>query len=379
MRSAAFHAPMKPPSSNRPSGDRTMARLLLKCLSNAGYHPEIVSEYVSRDGRGSLETQSQRRAEGEAEAERVLAKLKRNPPAFWLTYHLYHKAPDWLGPRISQALGIPYIVVEASVAEKQADGQWASGYAATIDALARADLVLQPNPDDLAGVAPYLSAATRMETLKVPIDCQGRAPRENRAVQRAALARRWGVDENTTWIVCAAMMRPGAKHASYRVMAESLRRVTSSGWSLIAAGDGPARDDVLSTFSNIRSCHFPGELSGEEIADLYAVADLYFWPGVEEAFGYATLEAQAAGLPGIVGDRAGIRALTDPDISANHYPPEDSEAFAAALDRLLRNPADRDKMSVAALENVRTHHDIKSVSHFLKDQIEPLLTRRVAS
>ena len=26
-------------------------------------------------------------------------------PQAWFTYHLYHKAPDWLGPAVSQSLG----------------------------------------------------------------------------------------------------------------------------------------------------------------------------------------------------------------------------------------------------------------------------------
>ena len=43
-------------------------------------------------------------------------------PELWFTYHLYHKAPDWLGPRIAGALGIPYVVAEASFAPKQAGG-----------------------------------------------------------------------------------------------------------------------------------------------------------------------------------------------------------------------------------------------------------------
>jgi len=37
----------------------------------------------------------------------------------WFTYHHYYKRPDWLGPRVSAALGIPYIVAEASHAAKR--------------------------------------------------------------------------------------------------------------------------------------------------------------------------------------------------------------------------------------------------------------------
>ena len=48
-------------------------------------------------------------------------------PHAWFTYHLYHKAPDWIGPRISETLKIPYIIAEASYAAKQSGGPWDSG------------------------------------------------------------------------------------------------------------------------------------------------------------------------------------------------------------------------------------------------------------
>ncbi len=50
----------------------------------------------------------------------------RRPDA-WLTYHVYHKAPDHLGPYVTRALGIPYLVAEASLAAKQANGPLGDG------------------------------------------------------------------------------------------------------------------------------------------------------------------------------------------------------------------------------------------------------------
>jgi hypothetical protein len=39
----AFYATMKPPDDPVPSGDRTMARLLVKALETAGHEVELVS------------------------------------------------------------------------------------------------------------------------------------------------------------------------------------------------------------------------------------------------------------------------------------------------------------------------------------------------
>ena len=76
---------------------------------------------------------------------RLAQRLARRPaaerPAAWLTYHLYHKAPDYLGPVVCDALAIPYLVAEASSSAKQADGPWACGHRSAAAAIARADAV----------------------------------------------------------------------------------------------------------------------------------------------------------------------------------------------------------------------------------------------
>ena len=58
---------------------------------------------------------------------------------------------------------------------------------------------------------------------------------------------------------------------------------------------------------------FLGKLDAEGMAAAYAAAQLLFWPGVNEAFGLAYLEAQATGLPIVAQDRPGVRdVVQDP-------------------------------------------------------------------
>ena len=48
----AFYAPMKPPDHPVPSGDRTMARLLVRALETAGHEVRLACRLRSRDPRG---------------------------------------------------------------------------------------------------------------------------------------------------------------------------------------------------------------------------------------------------------------------------------------------------------------------------------------
>ena len=51
-RPVAFYAPLKSPNHPLPSGDRTMARLLMKALDRAGYAPQLASEMRTLDKAG---------------------------------------------------------------------------------------------------------------------------------------------------------------------------------------------------------------------------------------------------------------------------------------------------------------------------------------
>ena len=48
----AFYAPLKSPHHPAPSGDRTMARLLMKALGAAGFEPSLASELRTLDKAG---------------------------------------------------------------------------------------------------------------------------------------------------------------------------------------------------------------------------------------------------------------------------------------------------------------------------------------
>ena len=59
----AFYAPMKPPNHPVPSGDRRMARLLIRALDLAGHEVSVASRLRSWEGRGDRKKQSRIRAD----------------------------------------------------------------------------------------------------------------------------------------------------------------------------------------------------------------------------------------------------------------------------------------------------------------------------
>jgi glycosyltransferase involved in cell wall biosynthesis len=106
------------------------------------------------------------------------------------------------------------------------------------------------------------------------------------------------------------------------------------------------------------SVKFLGRLEADALAALYAAGDLFVWPALKEAYGFALLEAQAAGLPALIGDRPGPRSLVAPGESAALVPEGDAAAFATALGGLLHDSWKRAEMGVAAQANCAAHHDL---------------------
>ena len=226
----AFYAPMKPPTSTAPSGDRLIGRLLISALQSAGVSVELMSQFRSYEGKGDLDRQTQLKSIGQRLADRMVhRRLKRPPeerPNAWLTYHLYHKAPDWIGPLVSQKLSIPYVVIEASFAPKQATGSWQLGHSAVYNTLANTDLAIGLNSQDATCVIPCLSTPKQYKSLRPFLNSSllEKAGKDSDR-HRRAIADELNVNSQSVLLLTVAMMRPGDKVHSYEILVQTVRGV----------------------------------------------------------------------------------------------------------------------------------------------------------
>ena len=117
---------------------------------------------------------------------------------------------------------------------------------------------------------------------------------------------------------------------------------------LVLAGAG-ARDDsfeaLAATLGVDDRLHRLGALPAEDIADLYAAADLFVFPSTWETFGLAAVEAGMAGLPMVVADLPVLREVLRADGSEPvvFVAPDDVEGWISAIGRALTpaTPASR--------------------------------------
>lgn len=358
----AFHTPLKPLDHPTPSGDRSMARALAGILRRLGH--EVIAVDRHEPGRRGL-VEPARQAEERARHLARVPDLVAQRPDLWFTYHLWYKQPDWLGPEVSATLKIPYVVAEASYAPKRAGGPWDLGHHAVGKAIRAADLVLTLNPDDSPMIAPLLRSPACAVVIPPFLDA---AP--FRAARRAPR-------EGTPMLLAVGMMRPGDKLASYRLLADALQRVRDLDWRLTIVGDGEARGEVEAAFAPVSDrIIYRGAVDAAGLPAIYASADLLVWPAINEAYGIALLEAQAAGLPVVAGRTRGVPAVIGDGESGLLPTLGDAQAFAASVRALLVDPARRAALAAGARARIDRDHDLATAEARIGAALTAMLARR---
>ncbi|MGO7367363.1 glycosyltransferase family 4 protein [Rhizobium ruizarguesonis] len=329
----AFYAPMKSPNHPVPSGDRLMARLLMRALELGGHEVDVVSEF--RTHASTPEAAAALEPAIRAELERLRLTWKSAPrPELWFCYHPYYKSPDPFGPAISAEFAIPYVTAEASYAAKRDRTGWAASQKRVGEAIMQAAVNVSFTERDQAGLAAAFPQA-RLAGLKPFID--------------TALFERVSSAPDPRRLMTVAMMRAGDKVDSYVMLAKALRLIEDRPWTLAVIGDGPMRQEVQGLFAGLAGrIEWLGERNAVEIAELLGRGGIYVWPGCGEAYGLAYLEAQAAGLPVVAQETAGVPAVVEAGVTGLLTPDGDVSAYAEAVAALLDDRQRRDAMGQAA-------------------------------
>jgi len=327
----AFYAPLKPPDHPVPSGDRQMARMLIKALEQKGHAIEVVSHMRAYLADNSDVRLTNLRDDARAETERIAALwMSGKKPDLWLTYHPYYRSPDLLGPALSKKFGIPYVTIEASYSRKRERDAWSNAQQLLKSAIEKAALNICFTKRDQEGLA-MLGPDVRLAYVAPFIDVEGYD-------EPAVSTERHAIE-----LIAVAMMRKGDKFDSYRMLAEALERLGSLDWHMSIIGDGPLRREIQALFGNIPASRITwiGERAPGEIAGALRAADLYCWPGCGEAYGLAYLEAAAAGIPVVAQETAGVPEVVRNGETGILTPPGDVDAYANAIRTLA---IDRDRL-----------------------------------
>lgn len=151
-------------------------------------------------------------------------------------------------------------------------------------------------------------------------------------------------------------------------------------WSLTIIGKGPLRSELEEQSRTLgigTRVHFAGELT--DPFPVLRAADLFVFSSRFEGFGMALAEAMACGLPVVSFDcPEGPRDIIRDGIDGVLIPPEDVDALAGALDRLMSNAKERGRLAARAPE-VTTRFSRQRILSLWQEVFNELLSKKEVS
>jgi glycosyltransferase involved in cell wall biosynthesis len=155
-----------------------------------------------------------------------------------------------------------------------------------------------------------------------------------------------------------------------KVLVDAWPKVMAGGTDarLVIAGDGAEREALAQNTRDAgvgNSVDFLGEVS--DVPGVLARGDIYVQPSYQEGLPNAVLEAMAMGLPIVATRVSGNEDVVADGENGLLVPPGDPEALAAAIRRLIDDPALATRMGRRSREIVESRFSLAAVMNQLRD------------
>ncbi|NMG10027.1 glycosyltransferase [Brasilonema sp. UFV-L1] len=242
------------------------------------------------------------------------------------------------------------------------------------------DRVVATSPQEQEHMRKFVSTKGQIEVIPCGTDVD-----KFGFIQRSAARQKLGIAPDVKMVVYVGRFdqRKGIE-TLVRAIAKSSLRDQANLQLVIGGGyrpghsDGIERDRIASIVAELglEDCTtFPGRLDDTVLPSYYAAADVCVVPSHYEPFGLVAIEAMASRTPVVASDVGGLRFTVVPEVTGLLVPPKDEVAFAAAIDRILLNPAWRDQLGEAGRQRV----EIAFSWHGVASRLTQLYTHLLAS
>ncbi len=186
---------------------------------------------------------------------------------------------------------------------------------------------------------------------------------ENFSPQHRDLALRaeWGGARHD-WLLYVGRI---SREKNLECLVETFRRLSAKrkDIGLVVAGDGPYRAEMEAALAGLPVI-FTGVKRGEELARIYASADLFVFPSETDTFGVVLLEAQASGLPVIVSSEGGPKDCVIDGLTGSVIKPMNPANLARSIERMFLDRATLLEMRDSAREHALRQTPEKSFTAF---------------
>jgi glycosyltransferase involved in cell wall biosynthesis len=240
-------------------------------------------------------------------------------------------------------------------------------------------LVLSHLADEINGVCGFsvrslagVDGFTRqMEVIENGID----PGRYQAPVDLAALRRELGLDPGRQYVACVARFHWVKDH---RMLLEAFALVAARvpTADLLLIGDGDLRPEIEARVSE-------PDLAGRvrllgvrmDVPRWLAASDVFALSSISEAASITLMEAMASGLPSVVTDVGGNPDIVRREVDGLLTPRGDAPAFAAALERVLTDPALGRQFGVSSRQRALERYSLDRTVATYFDRYERAVSR----
>jgi len=184
---------------------------------------------------------------------------------------------------------------------------------------------------------------------------------------RPWLEQRFGLPVGHFVALYAGKLNAG-KNVPFLAPVVTAARAAGAPVHLLCVGAGAERAALEQSLGPAVTCC--GPLPQEELARVYASADLFLFPSMIDESGNAGVEALASGLPALLAAGSGIAARMADCEGLRVLPGDDPAPWAAAIAELAAAPDHRAAMSRAARASVEAH--VPSWGEVLEQDLLPV-------
>lgn len=204
------------------------------------------------------------------------------------------------------------------------------------------------------------------------------------------LRERLGAGDAPIMITAARLVPHKGQDVAIRALATLRDVYPRLQYVIVGKGEDELRlRSLASSLGVAERVHFVGHPRDTDLAEAYATSTVYV--GLSrldsavnvEGFGISLVEAAASGIPSVAGDSGGVRSAVRDEETGLVVDPEDAAAAAAAIARILGDPALRRRMGRAGRMAVESHYNWDRVAaetrNFVRDCVGSRANRTIVS
>jgi glycosyltransferase involved in cell wall biosynthesis len=173
--------------------------------------------------------------------------------------------------------------------------------------------------------------------------------------ERAKVRKEYGLPVDRPVVLYASkFMR--RKHPDDLIRAMARLRDKGQVATLFMVGTGEMEHDLRNLVASLgmENVVFGGFINQAELPKIYAAADIFVLPSENEPWGLIVNEVMCAGIPVVISDEVGcVPDLVKEGVNGYHMKAGDIGSLAMALEKLLADDVQRQKMGAASLSIIR--------------------------